>query len=163
VNRFRADSRKLMAMGVLLALAGVAGGYVYPGLVNPVETAQGTISKSQIISGGGGRLSLANRSLTAIVTVEYVVDGRLRSLTESVPTVAGVAEKLYSPGNSIPVYIRQGKVDTYATLQVPQPLIVVWIGLSIFGTAWIVLGWLVGRPAGSGKRMERARERIKRS
>jgi hypothetical protein len=143
---FRRDSRKLMAIGALLVVAGAIGGYVNPGLVNSVETARGTISRSQIISGGGGRISLAKRRLTAVVTVDYVVDGRRRSLEESVPTVAGV-EQLYSVGNGITVYIRRGKADSYATLDAPQPLIVIWIAITIFGIAWIVIGWFAGRPA----------------
>lgn len=148
-----------MAIGALLVVAGVAGGYVYPGLVNPVETTRGAISKSVFIPADGGRYSLAHQRLTAMLTVDYVVDGRPRSLKESVSTFAGVGEQLYSVGNPITVYIRRGKVDTYATLAGPKPLILIWIGMSVFGIAWIVLGWLVGRPAGSNKRMEGARER----
>jgi hypothetical protein len=155
-DKYRADSRKLMAIGALLVVAGVVGGYVHPGLVNPVETTRGTISKSQIISGGGGRSSLAAQHLTAIVTVDYAVNGRFHRLTESVPTVAGFGEQLYSAGNPITVYIRQGKVDTYGTLTKPKPLIVVWIAVSLFGAVWVVIGWLVGRPAGSGKRREKS-------
>jgi hypothetical protein len=136
-----------MAIGALLVVAGVVGGYFNPGFVNPVETSQGTISRSQIISGGGGRNTLEKRRLTAVLTVDYLVDGRSRSVKESVPTVAGVAEQLYGVGNSIPVYIRRGKGDTYATLAEPQPLIVVWIAIVIFGTAWIAIGWFLGRPA----------------
>jgi hypothetical protein len=136
-----------MAIGALLVVAGIVGGYFNPGFVNPVETARGTISGSQIISGGGGRNTLATRRLTAVLTVDYLVDGRSRSVKESVPTVAGVAEQLYGVGNSIPVYIRRGKGDTYATLAEPQPLIVVWIAIVIFGTAWIAIGWFLGRPA----------------
>lgn len=136
-----------MAIGALLVVTGIVGGYFNPGFVNPVETARGTISASRIISGGGGRNTLATRRLTAVLTVDYTVDGSSRRLRESVPTVAGVAEQLYGVGNSIPVYIRRGKGDTYATLAEPQPLIVIWIAIIIFGTAWIVIGWLVRRPA----------------
>jgi len=158
INQYRRDSRRLLAIGAFLVIAGVTGGYVHPGLVNPVETTRGAVAKSQFIAADGGRFSLAKHRLTAILTVDYVVDGKARSLNESVSTSAGSGEQLYSVGSPITVYIRRGKSDTYATLAKPKPLIFVWIGMVVFGIAWIVLGWLLGRPVGSNKKTKRSRE-----
>ena len=129
----------------------LAGGYAHPGLENPVETTQGIISESEFTAADGGRYSLSHQHLTAMLEVDYVMDGRPRSLNETVSIDRGIGAQVYSADNPITVYIRRDKVDSFATLAKPKPLILIWIGMSVFGTAWMILGWLVGRPVGSDK------------
>ena len=86
-----------------------------------------------------------------MLEVDYVMDGRPRSLNETVSIDRGIGAQVYSADNPITVYIRRDKVDSFATLAKPKPLILIWIGMSVFGTAWMILGWLVGRPVGSDK------------
>lgn len=137
------DARKLVTIGTLLVVAAVVGGYVYPGLINRVDAVRGTISQAQFLTGDGGRSS--HRRI-AMLSVDYVANGVRGHLEESVTTTAGFGEQLYRPGNQITVYVRRGKAGGYGTLAEPKPLIYVWVGVGIFGLAWIVLGWLMGRP-----------------
>ena len=134
-----------MAIGALQVVAGVAGGYFYPGLVNRVETTRGTISEARFLAEDGGAQALSRQRRTAMLSVDYLADGKPRHLEESVSTSAGAGERTYGVGNPITVYIRRGKDDSYATLAEPKPLILVWIGIGVFGLVWIVLGWLMGR------------------
>jgi hypothetical protein len=64
-ERIRHDSWKLIVIGALLVVGAVAGGYVYPGFANPIETIRGVISEAEFVLSNEGRHSLAEQRRTA--------------------------------------------------------------------------------------------------
>jgi hypothetical protein len=78
--RYRTRS-SVMAFGALIALAGIAGGYFFPGVMKPVETVMGTILTAHF-SPAVGKYSLSRHSV-GVLTVLYVVDGKPRKVAGS--------------------------------------------------------------------------------